>query len=99
MAEVQASTPTAIPEHELQVSVVSANQEIWSGLARQVIARTTVGEMGILAGHEPVLAILAAGEVRVTTPSGEVITARADDGFLSFDHNRLTVVARDAELV
>ncbi|HEX4442660.1 MAG TPA: F0F1 ATP synthase subunit epsilon [Galbitalea sp.] len=88
-----------MPAHELAVSVVSADQEVWSGFARQVIARTTVGEIGILAGHEPVLATLAAGEVRITTSSGEVISAQADDGFLSFDHDRLTVVARDAALV
>ena len=88
-----------IPAHELAVSVVSADQEVWSGFARQVIARTTVGEIGILAGHEPVLATLAAGEVRITTSTGEVISAQADDGFLSFDHDRLTVVARDAALV
>jgi F-type H+-transporting ATPase subunit epsilon len=83
---------------ELTVSVVSADQEIWSGAATQVIAKTLVGEIGILAGHEPVLAILAPGEVRVTTASG-LITAKADDGFLSVDHNHVTVVARDASLV
>lgn len=88
-----------IDAHEIQVSVVAADQEVWSGVARQVVARTTVGEMGILAGHEPVLAILAAGEVRVTLASGEVVAAKADDGFLSFDHNRLTIVARNAALV
>jgi F-type H+-transporting ATPase subunit epsilon len=90
---------TEASAHELQVSVVSADEEIWSGVARQVIARTTVGEMGILAGHEPVLAILAAGEVRITTRDGQLVTAHADDGFLSFEHNRLTVVARAASLV
>jgi F-type H+-transporting ATPase subunit epsilon len=96
MAEVQAEQAGA---HELSVSIVSADHEVWSGVARQIIARTTVGQIGILAGHEPVLAILAAGEVRVTTPTGEVITARADDGFLSVEHDRVTVVARDAALV
>jgi F-type H+-transporting ATPase subunit epsilon len=99
VAEVQPEAGNEIPAHELAVSVVSADQEVWSGFARQVIARTTVGEIGILAGHEPVLATLAAGEVRITTSSGEVISAQADDGFLSFDHDRLTVVARDAALV
>jgi len=99
MADTVPAGVGEIPEHELQVSVVSADNEIWSGFARQVIARTTVGQIGILAGHEPVLAILAEGEVRLTLSSGEVITARADDGFLSFDHNRLTIVARDAALV
>jgi F-type H+-transporting ATPase subunit epsilon len=86
-------------EHELTVSIVSADQEVWSGIARQVVARTTVGQIGILAGHEPVLAILAPGEVRVTTASGSVVAARADDGFLSVEHNRVTVVAREAALV
>ena len=86
-------------DHELAVSIVSADQEVWTGIARQIIARTTVGEIGLLAGHEPVLAILAEGQVRVTLPSGEVVTAQADDGFLSVDHNRVTVVARAAALV
>jgi F-type H+-transporting ATPase subunit epsilon len=86
-------------EHELRVSVVSADEELWAGLAKQVIAKTTDGQIGILAGHEPVLAILAAGEVRVTTDSGEVITANADDGFMSVEHNRVTIVARNASLV
>jgi F-type H+-transporting ATPase subunit epsilon len=94
MAEVQ--EPGA---HELSVSIVSADQEVWSGIAKQIIAKTTVGEIGILAGHEPVLAILSQGQVRVTVLSGDVITAQADDGFLSVDHNRVTVVARAAALV
>ena len=84
---------------ELSVSVVSADQEVWSGVAKQIIARTTEGEIGILPGHEPVLAILARGEVRVTTIEGNVITAQADDGFLSVENNTVTVVARNAGLV
>ena len=47
----------------LQVTVVSATAEIWSGEATMVVARTTEGEIGILAGHEPTLGVLAAGEV------------------------------------
>jgi len=84
---------------DLTVSVVSADQEVWSGKAKQIIARTTEGEIGILPGHEPLLAILAKGEVRVTDSSGSVITANADDGFLSVEHDTVTIVARNAELV
>lgn len=83
----------------LQVSVVSADQEVWAGEAKQVIARTVIGQIGILTGHEPVLAILAEGEVRVTTADGAVITARADDGFLSVDNDVVAIVAGTAELV
>ena len=83
----------------LKVSLVSADQEVWSGEARQIVARTTEGEIGILAGHEPLLAILAAGEVRVTLLEGDVISANAEDGFLSVENNNVTIVARNASLV
>ncbi|MGV8851020.1 MAG: F0F1 ATP synthase subunit epsilon [Rhodoglobus sp.] len=83
----------------LKVSVVSADQELWSGEASQLIARTTEGEIGILPGHEPLLAILAKGEVRVTAADGSLITANADNGFLSVENNTVTVVASSAELV
>ena len=84
---------------ELTVSVVSADEQVWSGTARQLVAKTTEGEIGILPGHEPILAILAAGQVRVTTADGSVITADAEDGFLSVEHDTVTVVARNASLV
>ena len=83
----------------LAVSVVAADHEVWSGEARQIVARTTEGEIGILAGHEPILAVLAAGEVRVTTLDGTVVTANADDGFLSVQNDTVTVVAGAATLV
>jgi F-type H+-transporting ATPase subunit epsilon len=84
---------------DLKVSVVSADHEVWSGLAKQIVARTTEGEIGILPGHEPLLAILGAGEVRVTTLEGAVVKANAEDGFLSVEHDTVTIVARNAALV
>ena len=48
---------------ELTVSVVSADREVWSGRAKQIVARTTEGEIGILPGHEPLRGILSAGVV------------------------------------
>lgn len=83
----------------LNVSVVAADHEVWSGVARQVVARTTIGQIGILAGHEPVLGILASGEVRVTLLDGEVVTANAEDGFLSVQNDTVTIVAGSATLV
>ena len=84
---------------ELDVTVVSADEQIWAGRAQMVVARTVEGQIGILPGHEPLLAILAEGEVRVTLNGGESIAAQADDGFLSVENNTVTVVARRAELV
>jgi F-type H+-transporting ATPase subunit epsilon len=83
----------------LNVAVVSAERELWTGEATQVVARTTEGEIGILTGHEPVLAILAPGESRVTATDGTVVTARVEDGFLSVQGDTVTIVAGTAELV
>lgn len=83
----------------LKVSVVSAERELWTGDATQVVARTTEGEIGILSGHEPILAILAPGETRVTAADGSTVTARVDDGFLSVQGDAVTIVAGNAELL
>lgn len=85
--------------HDLQVSVVSADAEIWTGEARQVVARTMIGQIGLLAGHEPVLGILAEGAVRITTLDGTVLEVAAKDGFLSMQANVVTIVASTAEMV
>lgn len=83
----------------LHVSLVSADQEVWTGDASLVIAKTVEGEIGFMSGHEPVLAILAEGQVRITQPSGEKVLANAQDGFLSMEGDVLTIVAGNAALV
>ncbi|PRI10125.1 F0F1 ATP synthase subunit epsilon [Leucobacter massiliensis] len=82
----------------LNVSVVSADREVWSGTAAQVVARTVEGEIGILSGHQPLLATLAHGEVRVTTAGGEKVAVDAEGGFLSVDHDTVTIVAGRASI-
>jgi F-type H+-transporting ATPase subunit epsilon len=82
----------------LQVELVSADSRVWSGEAREVIARTTEGDMGVLPGHAPVLAVLAAGQVRIMTSDGGDVVADVKDGFLSIEHDRVTVVSDSASL-
>lgn len=83
----------------MQVSVVAADKEIWSGAAKSVVAKTLIGEIGLLPGHEPMLAILGGGEVRIITATGESVNAATDDGgFLSMEHDVVTVVMRDGSV-
>ncbi|MBW9109972.1 F0F1 ATP synthase subunit epsilon [Microbacterium trichothecenolyticum] len=83
----------------LKVSLVSADAEVWSGEASLVVAKTVEGEIGFMTGHEPVLAILAEGQVRITETSGTKIIANAQDGFLSMEGDELTIVAGNAALI
>jgi F-type H+-transporting ATPase subunit epsilon len=77
---------------ELDVDVVAADRTIWSGQARMVSAPSVEGDVGILPGHTPMLAVLRPGTVRITPVSGEVVRATVEAGFLSVDADRVTVV-------
>lgn len=82
----------------LQVELVAADRKVWSGEAAMVIARTVEGDMGILPGHAPVLAVIASGELTIRPTTGEPITVSAEGGFLSVEHDRVTVVSDQAAL-
>lgn len=83
----------------LSVNVVSATESVYTGEAKTVVARTTEGELGVLPGHQPLLAILGSGEVRITLLNGEKIVADARDGFISVENDTVTIVAGHATLV
>jgi F-type H+-transporting ATPase subunit epsilon len=78
---------------QLHVELVAADRKVWEGDAKMVTARTIEGEMGILPGHTPLLGILVAGDVRIESLSGQTHAATIDSGFLSVDHDRVTIVA------
>ena len=89
----------------VRVALVAPDGEIWSGLARMVIAKTLDGDLGILTGHPPVVGILAdASVVRIldvedgpAEGQGEV-RAAVSSGFLSIADDRVSILVRQAEL-
>ncbi len=81
----------------LQVEVVAADHLVWTGEAELVVARTVEGDIGIMAGHEPVFGVLVTGPVRVRTTEG-VVVAAVHGGFLSVAEDRVAVLAEAAEL-
>ncbi|NYE94798.1 F-type H+-transporting ATPase subunit epsilon [Psychromicrobium silvestre] len=83
---------------ELEVEIVAADHFVWSGAASLVKAKTSDGEIGILPGHAPVLAILAAGELEIVPVDGERLHVTVDGGFFSVDSNRVVIVADNAKL-
>ena len=81
----------------LQVHPPAAVARELKGEAKQVSVRTVEGEMGILVGHTPLLGILVAGDVRIESMAGQIHAATIDSGFLSVDHDRVTIVAEAVE--
>lgn len=85
-------------DNQMHVNIVAADHEVWSGDAQLVIAKTVVGEIGLMPGHEPMLAILGAGEIRVSGGGADVTAKTEMGGFLSMENNQVTVVMRDGGL-
>ena len=80
----------------LTVELVAADRKVWEGEASQVSARSIDGDLGILPGHTPILCVLDEGEVRVHA-DGSWRSAQIDGGFLSVDHDRVTIVAESVD--
>lgn len=84
---------------EMTVELVAVERRIWSGQASFVRARTTVGDIGVLPGHQPTLAQLEeAGVVRVEGTDGTSTTLAVHGGFLSITGESVTVLAEFAEV-
>ena len=82
---------------QLHVELVAVEEKVWSGDADMVVARTTEGELGILAGHAPLLGQLAEpGQVRIKRAEGDLAYDVAG-GFLSVDSSGVTILAESCQ--
>jgi F-type H+-transporting ATPase subunit epsilon len=81
---------------ELHVELVAADRMVWEGTATMVSARGVEGDIGIMAGHTPMMTILTDGEVRITT-GGATETAHVSSGFMTVDRDNVVIVAESVE--
>jgi F-type H+-transporting ATPase subunit epsilon len=84
-------------ESKLEVHVVTPEQEVWSGDADMVVVTAADGQLGVLPGHAPLLALLGEGPLKITA-GGQEILAQVDAGFLHVANDRVEVLAEHAEL-
>ncbi|PJI84781.1 F0F1 ATP synthase subunit epsilon [Luteimicrobium subarcticum] len=77
---------------ELDVDLVAADRTVWSGKARLVVAPAADGEVGVMAGHTPLLSVLKPGTIRIRLAEGGSVEADVDGGFISVDSNTVTAV-------
>lgn len=80
------------------VDVVTPEAVIWQGEADFIAARTTEGEIGILADHEPTMGALTAGAVVINSTDGTTIAVGVNGGFLQVFANQVTLLTDRAEI-
>jgi F-type H+-transporting ATPase subunit epsilon len=86
----------------LDVHIVTPEREVWTGAAQMVVAHGVEGDVGILAGHAPLLIRLSAGPLRIQREDGRWEQAAVDGGFMHVtsgeEGTRVDVLASQAEM-
>jgi F-type H+-transporting ATPase subunit epsilon len=80
----------------LEAQVMTPEGEIFSGELVQLSTRTTVGEVGILARHTPMIARLVPAELRLHLDGGETRRYAQGEGWLEVFANRARVLVAEA---
>jgi len=86
-----------VAESKLEVHVVTPEQEVWAGDADMVVVTAADGQLGVLPGHAPLLALLGQGPLKIEA-GGQEINAQVDAGFLHVANDRVEVLAEHADL-
>ena len=80
----------------IHCDIVSAEQEIFSGLVETLVATGSLGELGINYGHAPLLTDLVPGPIRIVTQSGEEQVYYVSGGFLEVQPGVVSILADTA---
>lgn len=80
----------------LQCRIVSAREEIYAGEISMLIATGSEGEVGILAGHTPLITLLKPGSMRIQLPDGSEEVIYVSGGVLEVQPKLVTVLADTA---
>ncbi len=78
------------------VEVLTPEGEIFSEEVEMLSTRTSAGSIGVLANHEPVLAMLEPTELRLYRTESEVVRFAQAEGYLQFAENRALVLVEEA---
>jgi F-type H+-transporting ATPase subunit epsilon len=76
--------------------VLTPEGEVFSEEVEMLSTRTAAGSIGILANHEPVLAMLEPTELRLYRAEGDVVRFAQAEGYLQFSGNRALVLVEEA---
>jgi F-type H+-transporting ATPase subunit epsilon len=85
-----------MPRTKFQVEVLTPEGEVFSEEIEMLSTRTAVGSIGVLAGHEPVLAMLEPTELRLYRSDADVVRFAQAEGYLQFADNRALVLVEEA---
>jgi F-type H+-transporting ATPase subunit epsilon len=78
------------------VEALTPEGEVFSEDVEMLSTRTSVGSIGVLANHEPLLAMLEPTELRLYRSEEEIVRFAQAEGYLQFGENRALVLVEEA---
>ena len=78
------------------VEVLTPEGEVFSEEVEMLSTRTSVGSIGVLANHEPVLAMLEPTELRLYRSDSDIVRFAQAEGYLQFADNQALVLVEEA---
>jgi F-type H+-transporting ATPase subunit epsilon len=78
------------------VEVLTPEGEVFNEEVEMLSTHTALGSIGILANHEPVLALLEPTELRLYRSESDIVRFAQAEGYLQFAENRALVLVEEA---
>lgn len=79
-----------------KLQIMTPEKTVFDGETEQIIVRTTVGDVGILNGHEPYCAAISIGQMRIMI-DGEFRRAATSGGIIKVSKEKTTVLVQTCE--
>lgn len=80
----------------IHCDIVSAEEEIYSGLVEMIVATGSLGDLGVSYGHAPLLTSLEPGPIRIKKQDGEEEVYYLSGGYLEVQPGLVSVLADTA---
>jgi F-type H+-transporting ATPase subunit epsilon len=81
------------------VEVLTPEGEVFNEEVEMVSTRTSVGEIGILANHSPVLGTLEPTELRLYRSETEIVRFAQSEGYIQVGDNHAMLLVQEAQTV
>jgi F-type H+-transporting ATPase subunit epsilon len=85
-----------VPHEKFPVEVLTPEGTVFDDEVELVSTKTIVGSIGILANHEPVLAMLDPTELRLYRSDSDVVSFAQAEGYMQVAGNRVLVLVEEA---
>jgi len=85
-----------MPHSKFPVEVLTPEGKVFAEEVEMLSTRTVVGSIGILARHEPILALLEPTELRLYRSESEIVRLAQAEGYLQFIDNHALVLVGEA---